>query len=125
MKLQAGGFALAALVGAAAALVAGAAGRSAEAQSVDNKTTRWLSTTVEFAQSQQAMLLFDSQTNRLMAYVVTPMKELELVAVREISYDLKAVTFGKQKPTVQHMKEDWERTEREEREKREKPPEKK
>ncbi len=94
--------------------------RPVDAQAVDNKTTRWLAATVSFGESQQAMMLFDSQTNRLMAYTVSPMKELELVSVREISYDLKLVTFGKQKPTVQQVRDDWERSEKEERERNEK-----
>ena len=63
---------------------------TASAQAVDNKTTRWLAGTVEFGQSQQAFMLFDAQTNRLMAYTVTPMKELELVAV-DVGLDREAV----------------------------------
>ena len=121
MKSSSGWAAFAALALAVVSFsAAGGFDRTAEAQSVDNKTTRWLAATVSYGESQQAMMLFDSQTNRLMAYTVSPMKELELIAAREISYDLKLVTYGKQKPTVQQVKDDWEKSEREERERNEK-----
>jgi hypothetical protein len=108
------------LLGCLLGFAVSGAHRTAEAQGVDNKTTRWLAGTVSYGQAMECFVMFDSQTNRLMAYAITPGKELELVAVREISYDLKAVTFGKQKPPVQQMRDEWEKAEREEREKREK-----
>ena len=109
------------LAGGAAVGAAFARGEPpAYAQSVDNKTTRWLTSTVEYGPNLQAMMLFDSQTNRLMAYAISPTKELEVLAIRDISFDLKAVSFGKQSPTVQKMKEDWEKSEKP-KEKEEKP----
>ena len=36
-----------------------------------------------------------------------------MIAVREVSYDLRPVSHGKQEPTVQEMKDAWEKSERE------------
>ena len=78
--------------------------KEADAQSVDNKTTRWLAGTLTYGQSSDCFVLFDSQKNRLMVYAVSGSKKLELVAVREVSWDGKPVSFGKQTPSVQEMK---------------------
>ena len=79
-------------------------GGQADAQSVDNKTTRWLAGTLTYGQSSDCFVLFDSQKHRLMVYTITGSKKLELVAVREVSWDLKPVSYGKQNPAVQDMK---------------------
>lgn len=118
MKGNAGWIAFALLLGAVIGMAASSWHRPAEAQGVDNKTTRWLAGTVSYGASMDAFLMFDAQTNRLMAYTVTPSKELELLAVREVSFDLKAVTFGKTRPSVQQMRDEWEKAEKEERERR-------
>jgi len=113
MKPYTGWLAFAALLGVVAGFGAGRFGSTAEAQSVDNKTTRWLASSVSMGGGQDAFLLFDSQTNRLVAYTVTPSKKLEVIAIREVSYDLRPVSWGKQEPTVQEMKDAWEKSERE------------
>jgi hypothetical protein len=41
---------------------------------------------------------------------VTGNKKLELVAVREVSWDLKPVSYGKQTPLVQEMKSIFEKS---------------
>ncbi len=124
MKSTAGWFAFVLLLGCVAGFAAARFDRAAEAQAIDNKTSRWLAGTVSISAGQDAFLLFDSQTNRLAAYTISGSKKLEVVAVREISYDLKAVSFGKQEPAVQEMKDQWERAEREKSEKPEAPKEK-
>lgn len=117
MRASSGWFAFVLLLGAVAGFAAGKFDRVAEAQTVDNKTTRWLAASVALAQSQDAFVLFDSQTNRLMAYTLgMGGRRLELIAVREISYDAKLAAFGEQKPTVVDIKKAWEDAERAERE---------
>ena len=113
MKPYTGWLAFAALLGVVAGFGAGRFERTAEAQSVDNKTTRWLASSVSMGGGQDAFLLFDSQTNRLVAYTMTASKKLEVLAIREVSYDLRPVAWGKQEPTVQEMKDAWEKSERE------------
>ena len=81
-----------------------------EAQSVDNKTNRWLAGTLTYGQSSDCFVLFDSQRHRLLVYTVTGSKKLELVAVREVSWDMKPVSFGKQIPPVQEVKSLFEKS---------------
>jgi hypothetical protein len=101
MKSFSGWMAFVLLLGAILGFLAGRTDSGqAAAQGVDNKTTRWLAGTVSYGQAQECFLLFDAQTNRLMAYNITPMKELELLAVREVSYDVKMSSWGKQKPAA-------------------------
>lgn len=120
MKNNAGWFAFTALLGLVAGFGFGRVETPAQAQSID-KTSRWLAGTVTVSAGQDAFLLFDSQTHRLIAYTVSGSKKLEVVAVRDVSYDLKPVSFGKQEPTVQEMKDFWEKAEKEKAER--KPPE--
>ncbi len=121
MKSFSGWMAFVLLLGAILGFLAGRTeSGQAAAQGVDNKTTRWLAGTVSYGQAQEVFLLFDAQTNRLMAYNITPMKELELLAVREVSYDVKMSSWGKQKPTPQQIRDEWEKFEKEERERKEK-----
>ncbi|MFN3487336.1 MAG: hypothetical protein ACK44W_17855 [Planctomycetota bacterium] len=108
-KSSTGWFLLVLLVG----MVAGFAARRGEAQSIDNKSTRFLAGVVTYGQSTDAFVLFDTQTHRLVAYTIGGNKRLELMAVREISWDLKMVSWGKQEPTVQEVKEAFERAEKE------------
>jgi hypothetical protein len=108
-KSSAGWFCFVLLLG----IVAGFAARSGEAQSIDNKSTRYLAGVVTYGQSTDAFVLFDTQTNRLVAYTIGGNKRLELMAVREISWDLKMVSWGKQEPTVQEVKQAFERAEKE------------
>ena len=121
MKSYSGWFAFVLLLGLFAGFAAGRFERSAEAQSVDNKTNRWLVGTVSIAAGQDAFMLFDSQTNRLCAYTITGNKKLEVIAVREISYDLRPIAWGKQEPTVQEMRDAWEKSEREKGDHKDKP----
>jgi hypothetical protein len=98
------------------------------AQTVDNQSTRWMAGTISYGQ-EDAFMLFDTQTHRLIAYTVTPTKRLEIIAVREISWDLKPIEYGKQNPTVKTMRDDYqkaekEKLEREKKEKRQRPPQK-
>lgn len=113
MKPLTGWFAFVLLLGIVLGIGAGRFERTAAAQSVDNKTTRWLAGTISMGSSQDAFALFDSQTNRLLFYTISGSKKLEVIAVREVSYDLRPVSHGKQEPTVQEMKDAWERSERE------------
>ncbi len=113
MKPYSGWIAFALLLGVVAGFGLGRFERTAEAQSVDNKTTRYLAGSVAIGGGQDAFALFDSQTNRLVFYTITGNKKLEVLAVREISYDLRPVAHGKQEPTVQEMKDAWEKAERE------------
>ncbi len=118
MRAYSGWFAFVLLLGCVAGFAAGRFDRTAEAQSIDNKTTRWLGGTITYGQSLDAFVLFDSQTNRLLAYTIgSGNKRLELMAVREISYDVKMASFGEQKPTVEDVKKAWEEEERKKAEK--------
>ena len=81
-----------------------------QAQSIDNKSTRWLAGTMSYGQFQEAFVLFDTQKNRLVAYTFSGSKRLELMTVREVSYDIKLVSWGKQNPTVQDMKDAYEKS---------------
>ena len=85
-------------------------GKEVQAQSVDNKTTRWLAATLTYGHSSDCFVLFDSQKNRLLVYTVTGGKKLELVAVREVSWDGKPVSYGKQTPSVQEMRSLFEKS---------------
>ena len=114
MRAYSGWFAFVLLLGAVLGFAAGKFERVAEAQSVDNKTTRWLAASITVAPSQDAVVLFDSQTNRLLAYTMgSGGRRLDLLAVREVSYDLRLASYGEHKPTVQEMKKAWEDSERE------------
>ena len=111
MKQAAGWFCFVLLLGAVAGFAAGK--WDVAAQTVDNKTTRYLAGVVTYGQSLDAFMLFDSQTNRLAAYSITGNKRLEVIAIREVSWDLKPVSWGKQEPTVQEMKDAFEKSEKE------------
>jgi len=113
MKPANGWIAFALLLGVVSGFGVSRLERTAEAQSVDNKTTRWLAASVSIGGGQDAFMLFDSQTNRIAAYTITGSKKLEVIAVREVSYDLRAVEWGKQEPKVSEMKDAWEKAERE------------
>ncbi|HZN62122.1 MAG TPA: hypothetical protein VFC90_06925 [Planctomycetota bacterium] len=112
MKSTSGWIAFTLLLGVVLGFGAGRFERTAEAQS-DNKTTRWLAAPVAIGGGVDAMALFDSQTNRLVFYTISGNKKLEVLAVREVTYDLRPVSHGKQEPTVQEMKDAWEKSERE------------
>ena len=113
MKPASGWFAFTLLLGAIVGFGAGKFDRPAEAQSIDNKTTRWLGGSMSIGGGVDAFVLFDSQTNRLALYSIAGNKKLEVLAVREVSFDMRPVNFGKQEPSVQEMKEAWEKSERE------------
>ena len=112
MKTNSGWIAFTLLLGVVAGFGAGRFERMAEAQT-DNKTTRWLAASVAIGGGTDALALFDSQTNRLIFYSISGNKKLDVLSIREVSYDLRPVSHGKQEPTVQEMKEAWERAERE------------
>ena len=113
MKPASGWIAFTLLLGAVVGFGAGRFDRTAEAQSIDNKTTRWIGGSMSIGGGIDAFVLFDSQTNRMAMYSIAGNKKLEVLAVREVSYDMRPVIFGKQEPTVQEMKEAWEKSERE------------
>jgi hypothetical protein len=112
MKPYSGWIAFALLFGVVAGFGMGRFERVAQAQAADNKTTRYLAGSVAIGGGQDAFALFDSQTNRLVFYTISGNKKLEVIAVREVSYDLRPVSHGKQEPTVQEMKDAWEKSER-------------
>lgn len=123
MKNYAGWFCFVLLAGA---WIGFAAGKSdVQAQSVDNKSTRYLAGVVSYGQAQDAFCLFDTQTNRLSAYTFGGNKKLELMAVRELSWDLKMVSWGKQEPTVLEVKDAFEKAEKERVDREKEKPEKK
>ena len=111
MRNASGWFCFVLLLGAVAGFAAGRGG-DVTAQTVDNRSTRFLAGVVTYGQASDAMLLFDTQTNRLVAYTITGGKRLEVIAVREISWDFKPVSWGKQEPSVQEMKDAFERADK-------------
>ncbi len=111
MKSYAGWFCFVLLLGVVAGFAAGKL--DVQAQSVDNKSTRYLAGVVSYGQAQDAFCLFDTQTNRLSAYTFGGNRKLELMAVRELSWDLKMVSWGKQEPTVQEIKDAFDKAEKE------------
>jgi len=111
MKAYAGWFCFVLLAGAIAGFAAGKG--DAAAQSIDNKSTRYLAGVVTYGQASDAFLLFDTQTNRLVAYTVAGNRRLELMAVREVSWDMKMVSWGKQEPSVQEVKDAFDKAEKE------------
>lgn len=110
MRNAAGWFCFVLLLGVVAGFAAGKS--DVQAQSVDNKSTRYLAGVVSYGQSQDAFMLFDTQTNRLVAYTFAGNKRLELMAVRELSWDMKMVSWGKQEPSVQEVKDAADKAER-------------
>ncbi|MHC4607539.1 MAG: hypothetical protein ACYTAF_11530 [Planctomycetota bacterium] len=123
MRQYAGWFCFVLLLGV---VVGFAAGKwDATAQTVDNKSTRWLAASITISQAEDAFMLFDTQTHRLLAYRVTPTKRLELMAVREVSWDLKPLEYGKQQPTVKDMKELFDKSLKDEKKKKARTPTKK
>ena len=115
MKPYAGWFCFVLLLGVVIGFAAGK--NDVSAQSLDNKSTRWLAGTLSYGQWQDAFLLFDTQTNRLAAYTLSGSKKFELIAVREISWDLKPIEYGKQSPSVKDMKALYDRKRRKEKDK--------
>ncbi len=111
MKNYAGWFCFVLLAGAVAGFAAGK--WDVSAQTIDNKTSRFLAGVVSYGQASDALLLFDSQTNRLVAYTITGARHLEVIAVREVSWDLKPVSWGKQEPSVQEMRDAFEKADKE------------
>jgi hypothetical protein len=111
MKNVAGWFCFVLLLGAVAGFAAGK--QNVQAQYIDNKSTRYLAGVVTYGQASDAFCIFDTQTNRLVCYTFGGNKRLELLAVREASWDLKLVSWGKQEPTVVEVKEAFEKSEKE------------
>ena len=111
MKNAAGWFCFVLLLGTVLGFAAGK--MDVQAQTVDNKSTRYLAGVVTYGQSTDAFMLFDTQTNRLVAYTIGGNKRLELMAVRELSWDMKMVSWGKQEPTVQEVKDAFEKAQKE------------
>lgn len=119
MRQLSGWFCFVLLLGAVAGFAAGK--WDVQAQStIDNKTSRYLAGVVTYGQATDAFVLFDSQTNRLIAYTIGGNKRLELMAVRELSYDMKMVSWGKQEPTVQDVKDAYEKAQKEQQLKKDK-----
>jgi hypothetical protein len=110
MRNAAGWFCFVLLLGAVAGFAAGK--RDATAQTVDNKSTRFLAGTLTYGTSTDAFLLFDTQTNRLVAYTIGGNRRLEVLAIREVSWDLKPMEWGRQEPGVKEMRDAWERSEK-------------
>jgi hypothetical protein len=112
MKNSAGWFCFVLLLGAVAGFSAGRGGGSAQAQSIDNKSTRYLAGTMSYGQSTDAFMIFDTQTNKLLAYTVGGNRKLELMAAREITWDLRLASWGKQEPTAQEVKDAYDKAEK-------------
>ncbi len=118
MKNAAGWFCFVLLLGALGGFSAGR--MDVSAQTLDNKSSRYLAGVMTYGQSTDAFMLFDTQTNRLVAYTLGGNRRLELLAVREVSWDMKMVSWGKQEPTVQEVRDAYEKAEKERLEKVEK-----
>ena len=111
MKNAAGWFCFVLLLGAVAGFSAGR--WEVQAQSVDNKSTRYLAGTVSYGQGTDAFMLFDTQTNKLLCYTLGANRKLELLAAREVTWDLRLASWGKQEPTAQEVKDAFEKAEKE------------
>jgi hypothetical protein len=111
MKNVSGWFCFVLLLGTVVGFAAGKLDLQAQG-TVDNKSTRYLAGVVTYGQSTDAFMLFDTQTNRLIAYTIGGSKRLELMAVREVSWDMKMVSWGKQEPTVQEVKDAFEKAQK-------------
>src|SRR5882757_8418878 len=110
MKNVSGWFCFVLLLGAIAGFSAGR--WDVQAQSLDNKSTRYLAGTMSYGQSTDAFMLFDTQTNKLLAYTIGGNRRLELMAAREVTWDLKLSSWGKQEPTAQEVKEAYDKAEK-------------
>lgn len=118
MKNTAGWFCFVLLLGAVGGFSAGRGRWDAQAQgTIDNKSTRYLAGTVSYGQGTDAFMLFDSQTNKLLAYTVGANRRLELLAAREVTWDLKLASWGKQEPTAQEIKDAFDKAEKDKQEK--------
>jgi hypothetical protein len=118
MRNAAGWFCFVLLLGAVAGFAAGK--WDATAQTIDNKSTRFLAGTLAYGQATEAFVLFDTQTNRLVAYTIGGNRRLEVLAVREVSWDLKPIEWGRQEPTVKEMRDAFDKSEKERLEKEKK-----
>jgi len=112
MKNAAGWFCFVLLLGAVAGFSAGRGTWDAQAQSLDNKSTRYLAGTLSYGQSTDAFMIFDTQTNKLLAYTIGGNRKLELLAAREITWDLKLASWGKQEPTAQEVKDAFDKADK-------------
>jgi hypothetical protein len=112
MKNAAGWFCFVLLLGAIAGFSAGRNSWDVHAQSIDNKSTRYLAGTLAYGQSTDAFMLFDTQTNKLLAYTIGGNRKLELLAAREITWDLKLSSWGKQEPTAQEVKDAFDKADK-------------
>ena len=121
MKNASGWFCFVLLPGAVAGFSAGRSGGVAQAQSIDNKSTRYLAGTMSYGQSTDAFMIFDTQTNKLLAYTIGGNRKLELLAAREITWDLKLASWGKQEPTAQEVKDAYDKAEKAQHDKEKKP----
>ena len=120
MKNAAGWFCFVLLLGAVAGFSAGRGTGDVHAQSIDNKSTRYLAGTLSYGQSTDAFMIFDTQTNKLLAYTIGGNRKLELLAAREITWDLKLASWGKQEPTAQEVKDAFEKADKAQHEKEKK-----
>ena len=75
MRNAAGWFCFVLLLGAVAGFSAGR--WDVQAQSIDNKSTRYLAGTLSYGQSTDAFMIFDTQTNKLLAYTIGGNRKLE------------------------------------------------
>jgi len=97
MKNASGWFCFVLLLGA---VVGFSAGRwDVQAQSIDNKSTRYLAGTLSYGQGTDAFMVFDTQTNKLLA-------------AREVTWDLRLSSWGKQEPTAQEVKDAYDKAEK-------------
>ncbi len=110
MRNASGWFCFVLLLGAVAGFSAGR--WDVQAQSIDNKSTRYLAGTVSYGQGTDAVMIFDTQTNKLLAYTIGANRRLELLAAREVTWDLRLASWGKQEPTAQEVKDAFDKAEK-------------
>ena len=61
--------------------------------------------------NQEILYLYDVENHRLAAYQVNASNRLALLAMRDITYDLKPQEFGKTDPPVKELKDLWKKHE--------------
>ena len=110
MRNASGWFCFVLLLGAVAGFSAGR--WDVQAQSIDNKSTRYLAGTLSYGTGTDAFMVFDTQTNKLLAYTIGANRRLELLAAREVTWDLRLTSWGKQEPTAQEVKDAYEKAEK-------------
>lgn len=68
--------------------------------------------------NQEILYLYEVDSHRLAAYQVNASNRLALLAMRDITYDLKPQEFGKTDPPVEDLKDLWKKHEKDNKDKK-------